>query len=58
MPFYEYKCGDCKKQVEYFQKMSDAPKRKCPECGQNKLKRVISPIPVHFKGTGWTTKGS
>ena len=58
MPFYEYACGACKKQFEVLQKMSDAPKQKCPKCGQKKLKRLISAAALHFKGTGWTTKGS
>ena len=38
--------------VEYFQSMSDAPKKECPDCKENSLRRVIS------GGTGLIFKGS
>jgi len=37
---------------EYFQSMSDAPKKECPECKKDSLRRVIS------GGTGLIFKGS
>ena len=52
MPTYDYICNDCKKIYEYFQSMSDAPIRECPECKKNSLRRVIS------GGTGLIFKGS
>ena len=52
MPTYDYICNDCEKMYEYFQSMSDAPKKKCPECKKNSLRRVIS------GGTGLIFKGS
>ena len=52
MPTYDYICNDCKKMYEYFQSMSDAPIKECPECNNNSLRRVIS------GGTGLIFKGS
>ncbi|RJP72683.1 MAG: zinc ribbon domain-containing protein [Ignavibacteriales bacterium] len=53
MPNYDYKCTKCKKTFEIFQKMTDEPIEKCPECN-GKLKRLIGagagPI---FKGSGF-----
>ena len=52
MPTYDYICNNCEKTYEYFQSMSDAPKKECPECKKNSLRRVIS------GGTGLIFKGS
>ena len=52
MPTYDYICNDCEKMYEYFQSMSDAPIRECPECKEDSLRRVIS------GGTGLIFKGS
>ena len=52
MPTYDYICNNCEKTYEYFQSMSDAPKKECPECNKNSLRRVIS------GGTGLIFKGS
>ena len=52
MPTYDYICNNCEKTYEYFQSMSDAPKKECPECEKNSLRRVIS------GGTGLIFKGS
>jgi predicted nucleic acid-binding Zn ribbon protein len=38
--------------VEYFQSMSDAPKKECLDCKEDSLRRVIS------GGTGLIFKGS
>ncbi len=53
MPIYEYECGDCGERREFIQKFSDSPKRKCPECGALKLKRLMSAAAFHLKGSGW-----
>ena len=52
MPLYEYQCQSCKKQLEIMQKISDPPKKKCPECG-GKLTKLISASGFQLKGTGW-----
>ena len=41
MPTYNYRCVNCKHEFELFQQMSSLVKRKCPECGKLKLKRLI-----------------
>lgn len=54
MPTYDYRCGNCEHEFELFQKMSDAPKRKCPKCGKNTLERLIGTgAAVLFKGSGF-----
>lgn len=52
MPLYEYLCQSCKKQHEIMQKMSEAPKKKCPECG-GKMSKLISSSGFQLKGSGW-----
>jgi putative FmdB family regulatory protein len=54
MPTYEYVCQACDHEFEIFQQMSDAVKRKCPECGKLKLQRLIGTgAGVIFKGGGF-----
>jgi putative FmdB family regulatory protein len=53
MPFYEYECQSCKFYTEVLQKISDKPLRKCPSCGANKFKRLISAPVFRLKGSGW-----
>lgn len=53
MPFYEYQCGSCSHHVEVLQKISDAPLRKCPDCGKQALKRLMSAPVFRLKGAGW-----
>jgi putative FmdB family regulatory protein len=49
---YEYQCKKCKHRFEKIQKFSDAPVRKCPECG-GPVEKLISQSAVQFKGSGW-----
>lgn len=51
MPTYEYKCKCCNLAFEEFQKMTDEPINKCPEC-EGEVQRLIS------KGTGFILKGA
>ena len=53
MPIYEYQCSACGHQMEVLQKVSDAPLRKCPECGKPKLQKLISAPSFRLKGGGW-----
>lgn len=54
MPTYDYKCTNCEHQWEEFQSITAKPKRKCPECGRLKAKRMIGPgAGIIFKGSGF-----
>ena len=53
MPFYEYECSNCKFYVEALQKISDPPLVKCPSCGKQTLKRLVSAPNFRLKGSGW-----
>jgi len=52
VPIYEYKCDECSKTVEVWQKISDKPLLKCEACN-GKLKKIISQSSFQLKGTGW-----
>jgi putative FmdB family regulatory protein len=54
MPTYDYVCDACQHEFELFQSIKDEPKRKCPECGRQKLRRLIGPgAAIVFKGSGF-----
>ena len=53
MPFYEYECENCKFYTELLQKISDPPLRKCPSCGKNQMKKLVSAPVFRLKGGGW-----
>ena len=52
MPTYHYRCSACENRFDAFQKFSENPLTVCPECGGG-VKRVIQPVGVVFKGSGW-----
>jgi putative FmdB family regulatory protein len=54
MPTYEYACEHCHRKSEFFQRMKEPPKKKCPYCSKYTLKRLISGgAGVIFKGEGF-----
>lgn len=54
MPTYEYRCKACDAELEIFHSMSEDARTECPECGEHKLKRLISAGGgVIFKGSGF-----
>ena len=53
MPFYEYECQQCGHRAEVLQKIGDKPLKKCPDCGKNKLKKLVSAPVFRLKGSGW-----
>lgn len=53
MPFYEYQCARCGHHLEAMQKVSDAPLKKCPDCGKSALQRLMSAPVFRLKGSGW-----
>jgi putative FmdB family regulatory protein len=52
MPIYEYRCPNGHV-FEVFQRMDDPPPEKCETCGAGPLQRVLFPVAVHFKGSGF-----
>lgn len=55
MPTYEYECKKCGNRFEKFQKMTDKPLSKCPEC-RGKVSRIIGMGGgIIFKGPGFYT---
>ena len=53
MPIYEYTCESCGAQSEFWQSISEAPMTKCPHCGAETLKKIISLSSFQLKGSGW-----
>ncbi|HEC12237.1 MAG TPA: zinc ribbon domain-containing protein [Acidiferrobacteraceae bacterium] len=53
MPIYEYECDACGHRLEVIQKMNEPPKMDCPECGEAKLKKLLSVAGFRLKGSGW-----
>lgn len=54
MPTYDYVCQNCGHAFEKFQSITAKTLRKCPECGEPKLKRLIGTgAGVIFKGGGF-----
>jgi putative FmdB family regulatory protein len=52
VPIYEYRCPNGHT-FELFQKMSDAPPAACPTCGAGPVEKILFPVAVHFKGSGF-----
>lgn len=54
MPTYEYRCGNCGNELEVMQSIKDAPLTKCPKCGKETLKKMVSGgAGLIFKGSGF-----
>lgn len=52
MPVYEYACTECGERLEARQSFTDEPLTVCPACG-GRLRKVLSPVGVVFKGSGF-----
>lgn len=53
MPIYEYQCESCTHKFETIQKVSDSPLVTCPECKEDKLRKLLTAAAFRLKGTGW-----
>ncbi len=53
MPLYAYRCDNCGVQIERRQGFDDPQLKKCPECGENELRKLFSPVGILFKGPGF-----
>jgi putative FmdB family regulatory protein len=53
MPTYVYECKECKKVLEIEQRITEDPLKDC-QCGASgSLRRLIQPVGVMFKGSGF-----
>jgi putative FmdB family regulatory protein len=52
VPIYEYRCPNGHT-FELFQRMSDPVPERCEVCGASPVERVLYPVAVHFKGSGF-----
>ncbi|MGZ4397957.1 MAG: FmdB family zinc ribbon protein [Gaiellaceae bacterium] len=52
MPIYEYRCPNGHV-FELFQRMSDPTPDGCEVCGAGPVERVLYPVAIHFKGSGF-----
>jgi putative FmdB family regulatory protein len=52
VPIYEYRCPNGHV-FELFQRMDDPPAEKCPTCDAGPVEKVLYPVAVHFKGSGF-----
>lgn len=54
MPTYEYECAACHHHFERYQAMTEAPVKKCPACGKQRVERLIAGgAGIIFKGSGF-----
>ena len=57
MPTYDYQCFACDHVFEQVQKITEDAISKCPECGKEQVKRLVSATAFHLKGGGWYASG-
>jgi putative FmdB family regulatory protein len=53
VPIYEYRCTACGHQEEFLQKVSDAPRTVCTQCGKESFSKLLSAAGFQLKGSGW-----
>jgi len=53
MPTYAYGCDKCGVRFDRYQSYDDPPLTECPECGEESLRKLILPVGVVFKGSGF-----
>ncbi|MDB4777954.1 zinc ribbon domain-containing protein [bacterium] len=54
MPTYDYECDACGHTYELFQKITEDPVKKCPECKKKKARRLFGTgAAIVFKGSGF-----
>ena len=57
MPTYEYECESCGVHFDRRERFAAEPLKTCPECN-SPVHRVIQPVGIIFKGSGWYCKDS
>ena len=58
MPTYDYQCDACSHSFQEEQSIKDEPIRKCPQCGEERVRRMISGgTNFLLQGGGWYKDG-
>ena len=52
MPTYDYRCDQCQRTFEVWQRISAEPLTSCQSCG-GPVRRLLAPAPFILKGGGW-----
>lgn len=53
MPTYSYACTVCDHRFDVRQSFTDEPLKDCPVCFDSSLRKVIHPVGISFKGSGF-----
>ena len=53
MPTYSYACKACHHAFDIRQSFTDDSLTTCPECGEPTLRKVLHPVGIAFKGSGF-----
>src|ERR1700738_4892667 len=57
VPIYSYTCTSCNEVGEKRQSYTDPPLTTCEHCGGT-LRKIIHPVGIVFKGSGWYSTDS
>jgi putative FmdB family regulatory protein len=52
VPIYEFRCPNGHT-FEVFHRINDPDPEVCEVCGASPLVKVLHPVPIHFKGSGF-----
>lgn len=52
MPTYHYACSSCSDEFDQYQSFTEDALSICPSC-DGFIRRVIQPVGIVFKGSGW-----
>lgn len=53
MPVYTYRCESCGVQFDQHQSFEEESLVVCPECQERSLRKLIQPVGIVFKGSGF-----
>jgi len=53
MPTYDYECEKCGHVFEVFQRITEAPRKRCPTCSGKVRRRISGGAGLLFKGSGF-----
>ena len=53
MPTYHYRCKNCGYDFTRQQSFDDSAITVCPKCGEERVRKIFSAVPIEFKGHGF-----